>query len=85
MAIALSFKWVITSGQIYVFLLKKDKIKNQGFIWIWGFMLAKQVIYHLRHTSSLFFSGYFADGGLKNYLPCLASNHNPFYFSLPNS
>jgi hypothetical protein len=27
-----------------------------------GFMLAKQVLYHLSHTSSPFWSGYFRDG-----------------------
>jgi hypothetical protein len=34
---------------------------------------------------SLFHSGYFGDGGLMNYLPGLASNHDPPNLSLPNS
>jgi hypothetical protein len=33
-----------------------------------GFELAKQAPYHLSHTTSPFFSGYFADGGLMNNL-----------------
>jgi hypothetical protein len=33
------------------------------------YALAKQALYHLSHTSSPFFSGYFGDGGLMNYLP----------------
>jgi hypothetical protein len=28
-----------------------------------GFALVRQVLYHLSHTSSPFFSGYFGDGG----------------------
>jgi hypothetical protein len=31
-------------------------------VWTLGFVLAKQVLYHLRHTSRLFCSGYFRDG-----------------------
>jgi hypothetical protein len=31
----------------------------------------------ISHTSSPFCSGYFGDGGLWNYLPGLASNHDP--------
>jgi hypothetical protein len=44
--------------------------------WVWtqGFMLEKQALYCLNHTASPFFSGYFGDGGLTNYLPGLASN-----------
>jgi hypothetical protein len=38
------------------------------FWWDWGFMLAGALP---------FWSGYFGDGGLSNYLPSLASNHNP--------
>jgi hypothetical protein len=40
-----------------------------------GFALAKQALYCLSHTSSPFCSDYFGDGGLKTYLPGLASNH----------
>jgi hypothetical protein len=32
------------------------------------------LLYHLSHTSSPFFSGYFGDGGLKKYLPGLVWN-----------
>jgi hypothetical protein len=39
----------------------------------------------LSHTYSPFCSGYFGDGGLKNYLPGLASNHDPHDFSFPSS
>jgi hypothetical protein len=42
-----------------------------------SFVFAKQALYHLSHTSSPFCSGYFEDGGLTNYLPRLASNHDP--------
>jgi hypothetical protein len=35
--------------------------------------LAKQALYHVSHISSLFYSGYFRDGGLVNYLSLLAS------------
>jgi hypothetical protein len=38
-----------------------------SFWWDWGFVLAKQVLYCLSHTSSPFCSGYFGDG-LLNYL-----------------
>jgi hypothetical protein len=31
-------------------------------VWTQGFALAKQVLYHLSHTSSQFYSGYFTDG-----------------------
>jgi hypothetical protein len=37
-----------------------------------SFIFAKQVLYYLSHTSSPFFSGYFGDGGIKNYLSRLA-------------
>jgi hypothetical protein len=56
------------------------------FLWDWGLNsglhTAKQALYHLNHTSSLFCSGYFGDGDLMNYFPRLASNHNPPNFSL---
>jgi hypothetical protein len=32
------------------------------FWWTQGFVLAKQVLYHLSHTSSPFCCGYFGDG-----------------------
>jgi hypothetical protein len=38
---------------------------------------------HFSHTSSLC-SGYFGDGGLVNYLPWLASNHDLPDLSLPS-
>jgi hypothetical protein len=38
----------------------------------------------LSHTSCPFCSGYFGDEGLMNYLPRLASDHNPPDLSLPN-
>jgi hypothetical protein len=47
-------------------------------------MFTKQALYHFHHASSLFFSGYFGDGGLLNYLPGLALNCPPD-LSLPNS
>jgi hypothetical protein len=34
-----------------------------------GFMLAKQEIFHLRHTSSPFCSGYFGDGVSQTVCP----------------
>jgi hypothetical protein len=39
--------------------------------WVWtqSFRLAKQVLYCLSHPFSPFCSGYFGDGGLRNYLP----------------
>jgi hypothetical protein len=49
-------------------------------VWTQGFTLTKQKFYHLSHTSSPFYSGYFGDGGrrsLTNYLPRLASNRYP--------
>jgi hypothetical protein len=49
--------------------------------WTQGFAFANQVLYFLSYTSSPFCSGYFGDGGLKNYLPGLASNHD---LSLPH-
>jgi hypothetical protein len=48
-------------------------------------MFAKQVLYCWNHTSSPFCSGYFGDGGLLNYLPGLASNHDPPELNLQNS
>jgi hypothetical protein len=51
-----------------------------------GFELAKQALYHLSHISSPLCCSYFGDGGgLKNYLPKLASNHDPPNLSLPSS
>jgi hypothetical protein len=35
--------------------------------------------------ATLFFSGYFGDGGLVNYLPRLTSNHEPPDLSFPSS
>jgi hypothetical protein len=54
-------------------------------VWTQGFMLAKQMVfYSLSRTSSQFCSDYFGDGGLINYLPRLASNHDPPDLSLPS-
>jgi hypothetical protein len=39
----------------------------------------------LSHTCSLFFSGYFGDGGLTNYLPRLSSNCDPPDLSFSSS
>jgi hypothetical protein len=50
-----------------------------------GLHVAKQVLFHLSHTSSPFCSGDFGDGGLLYYLLGLASNHDPPDLSLPNS
>jgi hypothetical protein len=52
---------------------------------IQGFMLTKQALYCLRHTCSSFSSGYFGDGGLMDYLPRLALNHDSPDLSLPSS
>jgi hypothetical protein len=50
------------------------------FWWNWdliqAFTLAKKVLYCLIPASSPFFSGYFGDGFLTNYLSRLASNHS---------
>jgi hypothetical protein len=54
-------------------------------VWTQGFTLAKQVLYFLNYTSSPFYSGYFRDGGLMNYLPGLALNLDPPDLSLPSS
>jgi hypothetical protein len=35
------------------------------FVFLMGFVLAKQVLYHLSHTSGAFFSGYFGDEVLR--------------------
>jgi hypothetical protein len=35
---------------------------NEIEVWTQGFTLAKQVLYHLSHASSLFCSGYFGEG-----------------------
>jgi hypothetical protein len=52
----------------------------------WGFeLLTKQVLYDLSNTCNPFFSGYFGDGGLMNYLPKLALNHDPPKLSLLRS
>jgi hypothetical protein len=40
-------------------------------VWTQDFELAKQALCHLSHTFSPFYSGYFRDGGLVNYLPGL--------------
>jgi hypothetical protein len=50
-----------------------------------SFTLARQVCYHFSHTSSPFFSSYFGDRGLTNYLLGLALNHNLPDLSLPSS
>jgi hypothetical protein len=41
------------------------------FWWNWdlNFLLTKQALYYLRHTSSPFFSGYFGDGILQTICP----------------
>jgi hypothetical protein len=41
------------------------------------------MLYCLHNTSRPFFSGYFGDGGLTNYLPVWASNYDPPVLSLP--
>jgi hypothetical protein len=46
-------------------------------VWTQGFALAKQALYHLSHTSSPFYCGYFGVGGLMNYSLGLASNLIP--------
>jgi hypothetical protein len=61
-----------------------------GFFGGWGFEfrvshLQSRCSNCLNHTSSPFCSGYFGDGGLKNYLPRLASNHNLPDLSLPST
>jgi hypothetical protein len=41
-------------------------------------MLARQMLYHLTHSTAFFFvMGLFSRQGLMNYLPGLASNHDP--------
>jgi hypothetical protein len=50
-----------------------------------GFGLAKQALYGLCQTSSGFCFGYFADGGLTNYLPGLVLNCDSLDLSLPSS
>jgi hypothetical protein len=58
-------------------------LENTYAVWVWfdgsgvwtrGFALAKQVLYHLSHTSSPFCSDYFGDGVLQTYLPGLTLN-----------
>jgi hypothetical protein len=44
-------------------------VGRQTGVWIEGFALAKQALYHLSHTSSLFCSGYFGDGILRTICP----------------
>jgi hypothetical protein len=62
--------WIIYSFDVS-FFFKWD------WVWTQSFVLAKQVLYYLSHTSSPFYSGYFGDGSLTNYLPRLASNLDP--------
>jgi hypothetical protein len=50
-----------------------------------GFSLAKQALYHLSHIFSPFFSVYFGNGVLINYLPRLVLNCNTPNLSLPSS
>jgi hypothetical protein len=54
-------------------------------VWTHSFTFAKQVLYCLSHTSSPFYSVYFGDGGLTNYLPELALILDPSDLSLPSS
>jgi hypothetical protein len=58
------------------------------FLWDWSLtqdiVLIKQVLYCWSHPFSSFCSGYFGDGSLTNYLPGLASNHNPPNLRLPS-
>jgi hypothetical protein len=63
-----------------------------GGLWNWGLnlvsclqVLMQQALYCFSYTSSLFCCGYFRGGVLKNYLPGLASNHDPPNLSLLNS
>jgi hypothetical protein len=51
-------------------------------VWTQGFVLAKQMLYCLSHSSSPFFSGYFGDKGLEDYLPRLVLNLDPPDLSL---
>jgi hypothetical protein len=46
---------------------------------------SRKAVYHLRHTSSPFSSGYFGDGGLMNYLPKVVVNHNPTNLIFPSN
>jgi hypothetical protein len=50
-----------------------------------GFVLAKQVLYCLSHTSSPLCCGYFGDGSLLNCLFRQALNHDPPDLSFPSS
>jgi hypothetical protein len=50
-------------------------------VWNQGFVLTKQVFYHLCHITSSFCSCYFGDRGLLKYLPQLASSCDPPDFS----
>jgi hypothetical protein len=54
-------------------------------VWTQGYMLVKQTLYCLSHTSSPFCSGYFGDGDIMSYLPGLVSNHNPPDLSFSSS
>jgi hypothetical protein len=56
-------------------------------VWTQVFVLSKQALYCLNHTSSLFCSAYFGGegGGLQNYLSRLASNHTILDLSLLTS
>jgi hypothetical protein len=62
-----------------------DKLSLLFFCWVWSqsFMLAKQVLYHLSHTSSSFLLWLFWIWALKNYLSRLALDCEPPDLSLP--
>jgi hypothetical protein len=57
------------------------KILSFVFLWNWACKAGALLL----DTSSPFWSGYYGDWGLSNYLPGLASNCNPPDLSLPCS
>jgi hypothetical protein len=50
--------------------------------FLYSFMLTKQALYHLSHTSSPFLLWLFWRWGFENYLPKMS---NPPHLSLPSS
>jgi hypothetical protein len=55
-----------------------------GF-WTQDLTFARQVLYHLTHSASVFMVGYFLRYGLMNYLRRLASKCDPPDLYLPGS
>jgi hypothetical protein len=51
----------------------------------WGFVLAKQVLYHLSHTSSLVFALVVLEMGSHKLFAWAGLNHDPPDLSLPRS